>query len=234
MVQKYQSPLRIYKYPFELVMAAYERRFPTCEMIPVFVGSDTISETDDGVVHVIERKCRINVEAPYLLKKITGVDIVYFIQKNTLDRRNRILSIEAWNESFANRITIHELCTYRVYPENPEWTCFEQSASLEVNHFWGFEGVVEKLAVKHYSQNIKKGKEIIEHYMNVLKEEGITHIPPFNEKHLKSKDNTNIDDLNVPYIDSSDNNHKNGSINNYNYNNQQMINNENGKTGKES
>ncbi|CAG2101926.1 unnamed protein product [Medioppia subpectinata] len=221
MVQKYQSPVRVYKYPFELVMAAYERRFPTCEMIPVFVGSDTISETDDGVVHVIERKCRINVEAPYLLKKISGVDFVYFIQKNTLDRKNRILKIEAWNESFANRIVIHELCTYRVYPENPEWTCFEQSASLEVSHFWGFEGVVEKLAVKHYSQNIKKGKEIIEHYINVLKEEGITYIPPFCSTKT-SKDS--LDELDVPFIDSAEPNHKNGSINNYNYNNcnQQM------------
>ena len=51
---------------------AYERRFPTCEMIPVFVGSDTINEStsEDGAIHVIERKCRINVEAPYLLKKV--------------------------------------------------------------------------------------------------------------------------------------------------------------------
>lgn len=41
-------------------------------MIPVFVGSDTINETtsEDGAIHVIERKCRINVEAPYLLKKV--------------------------------------------------------------------------------------------------------------------------------------------------------------------
>ena len=31
MVQKYQSPVRVYKYPFELVMRAYEMRFPTCE-----------------------------------------------------------------------------------------------------------------------------------------------------------------------------------------------------------
>jgi hypothetical protein len=35
MVQKYQSPVRVYKHPFELVMRAYEMRFPTCEMIPV-------------------------------------------------------------------------------------------------------------------------------------------------------------------------------------------------------
>lgn len=27
--------MRVYKYPFELLMTAYEMRFPTCEMIPI-------------------------------------------------------------------------------------------------------------------------------------------------------------------------------------------------------
>jgi hypothetical protein len=41
-------------------------------MIPVFVGSDTIYEetSEDGALHIIERKCQINIEAPYLLKKV--------------------------------------------------------------------------------------------------------------------------------------------------------------------
>lgn len=44
----------------------------------------------------------------------------------------------------------------QVHPENPSWTCFDQSASLEVKSFFGFEGVVEKIAVKQYSANIAK------------------------------------------------------------------------------
>ncbi|KAI1301770.1 SEC14-like protein 1 [Halotydeus destructor] len=186
MVQKYQSPIRVYKYPFELVMAAYELRFPTCEMIPIFVGSDTVKEetSEDGALHVIERRCRLNVEAPYLLKKISGVDYFVCIQRNSLDRRKRQLKIEAWNESFASRIIINELCLYSVHPENPEWTCFEQSASLEVKSFFGFENAVEKLAVKHYAANIKKGKEIIEHYINVLKDQGITKVEHWKDPNL--------------------------------------------------
>ncbi|CAB4007468.1 SEC14 1 [Paramuricea clavata] len=72
MVQEYQSPVRVYKYPFELVMAAYQKRFPTCKMIPIFLGSEIMSEykSEDGAEHVIERRCKINVEAPYLLKKV--------------------------------------------------------------------------------------------------------------------------------------------------------------------
>lgn len=193
MVQKYQSPVRIYKHPFELVMAAYEKRFPTCKMIPVFVGSDITYEykSDDGAEHIIERKCKLNVECPYLLKKIVGVDYVYFIQRNSLDRRNRTLKIEARNDSFSSRIVINENCTYSVHPENSEWTCFEQSASLDVKSFFGFESTVEKIAMKQYSLNIGKGKEVIEYYINELLSEGVTYIEPFCDEPIEENPNEN-------------------------------------------
>ena len=44
----------------------------------------------------------------------------------------------------------------QAHPENPDWTCFDQSASLEVKSFFGCENVVEKLAIKQYSANIAK------------------------------------------------------------------------------
>lgn len=97
-------------------MAAYERRFPSCELLPVFVGSDILREeiSPDKSIHIVERRCKINVDAPFILKKLAGVDYVYFIQVNTLDRLARTLKIEATNESFANRISIKEYCTYYV------------------------------------------------------------------------------------------------------------------------
>ncbi|XP_035157771.1 SEC14-like protein 1 isoform X1 [Callithrix jacchus] len=179
MVQKYQSPVRVYKYPFELIMAAYERRFPTCPLIPMFVGSDTVNEfkSEDGAIHVIERRCKLDVDAPRLLKKIAGVDFVYFVQKNSLNSRERTLHIEAHNETFSNRVIINEHCCYTVHPENEDWTCFEQSASLDIKSFFGFESTVEKIAMKQYTSNIKKGKEIIEYYLHQLEEEGITFVP---------------------------------------------------------
>jgi hypothetical protein len=46
-------------------------------MIPVFLGSDTMSEwtSDDESQHVIERRCRLNVDAPYLLKKVDTINV---------------------------------------------------------------------------------------------------------------------------------------------------------------
>uniref|UniRef100_A0A7N5ZVS3 SEC14 like lipid binding 1 n=1 Tax=Anabas testudineus TaxID=64144 RepID=A0A7N5ZVS3_ANATE len=178
MVQKYQSPVRVYKHPFELVMAAYERRFPTCHLIPMFVASDVVNEesSEDGSTHRVERRCALDVDAPRLLKRIAGVDYVYFIQKNTLNRKERTLHIESHNETFSNRVIIHETCCYSVHPENEDWTCFEQTASLDIKSFFGFESTVEKIAMKQYASSIKKGKEIIEYYLKELEEEGITHV----------------------------------------------------------
>lgn len=85
--------------------------------------------------------------------------------------------------------------------------------------------MVEKLAVKHYSQNIKKGKEIIEHYISVLKEEGITYIPPFGSYKEDSDEND------VPFIDETEK-HNNISINNYGYS--QIISCENGERDNQS
>ncbi|XP_065818728.1 SEC14-like protein 1 isoform X1 [Labrus bergylta] len=179
MVQKYQSPVRVYKYPFELVMAAYERRFPTCHLIPMFVASDVVNEetSEDGSTQKVERRCALDVDAPRLLKRIAGVDYVYFIQKNTLNRKERTLHIESHNETFSNRVIIHETCCYSVHPENEDWTCFEQTASLDIKSFFGFESTVEKIAMKQYASSIKKGKEIIEFYLKELEDEGITEVP---------------------------------------------------------
>lgn len=51
---------------------AYEKRFPTCPQIPVFLGSEVVfeSRSADGAVHVVERNCRLRVEAPRLLRKV--------------------------------------------------------------------------------------------------------------------------------------------------------------------
>lgn len=46
--------------------------------------------------------------------------------------------------------------TQQIHPENPEWTCFEQTASLDIKNFFGFENSMEKLAMKQYAQNIAK------------------------------------------------------------------------------
>ncbi len=46
-------------------------------MIPVFLGSDITSEflSEDGAVEIVERRCKLNVDAPYLLKKVRALTL---------------------------------------------------------------------------------------------------------------------------------------------------------------
>ncbi|RMC17892.1 hypothetical protein DUI87_05561 [Hirundo rustica rustica] len=177
MVQKYQSPVRVYKYPFELVMAAYEKRFPTCPEIPVFLGSEILheSKSEDGAIHVIERSCKLNVDAPRLLKK-AGVEYVFFIQKNTVNWRERTLRIEAHNETFANRVVVRETCSYSV-----------RALLCLAVHTHSGGSTVEKIAMKQYTSNIKRGKEVIEHYLKELISQGITFIPRWSPPAAKDE-----------------------------------------------
>lgn len=65
-----------------LSLQAYERRFPTCPQIPVFVGCDITldEESEDGAIRTTERRCKLNVEAPYILKKV-NIWLIYFQKK---------------------------------------------------------------------------------------------------------------------------------------------------------
>lgn len=51
---------------------AYERRFPTCHLIPMFVASDVVDEetSEDGSTQRVERRCALDVDAPRLLKRV--------------------------------------------------------------------------------------------------------------------------------------------------------------------
>ena len=75
-----------------------------------------------------------------------------------------------------------------MHAENPDWTCFEQSASLDVKSFFGFESAVEKLAVKQYAANLAKGKEILEFFIEDLIKSGVTYIPQFTDSNIEEEE----------------------------------------------
>lgn len=135
-----------------------------------------MEDNEEGSRRQTKRRCKLKVDAPYIFKKIIGIDVAYFIQENFLDWKERKLTIEATNETFSSRIKIFEKCRYYVHPENPDWTCFDQSANIEITNFFGFEHQMEKIGMKQYTQLTLKGKEIIEFFIDELKAEGITHI----------------------------------------------------------
>lgn len=144
--------------------------------MPIVLDCQIVNDEikDNGAVRSTSRRCKLAVEAPYLFKKLIGLDVVYFIQNNFLDMRARSLNIEAVNETYSSRIEIFERCRYYAHPENPEWTCFDQTATLDIKNFFGFEHSMEKMGMKQYTQTTLKGKEIIEYFIEELKKDGVT------------------------------------------------------------
>ena len=68
------------------------------------------------------------------------------------------------------------MCLFvQVHPENEDWTCFEQSASLDIKSFFGFESTVEKIAMKQYASSIKKVRVLllIQHMYRCLMRSGL-------------------------------------------------------------
>lgn len=150
-------------------------------------------EKDNGATRITSRRCKLAVDAPYLLKKVIGLDVVYFNQTNFLDMRERSLSIEAVNETYANRVEIFERCRYYAHPENPDWTCFDQMATLDIKNFFGFEHSIEKMGMKQYTQTTLKGREIIEYFIEELRKEGITHVDRWPFADNENADNDDED-----------------------------------------
>lgn len=186
---------------------AYERRFPTCPQMPIVLDCVVMEDLMDGPKRQTKRRCKLRVDAPYIFKKIIGIEVAYFIQENFLDWKERKLTIEATNETFSSRIKIFEKCRYYVHPENPDWTCFDQSANIEITNFFGFEHQMEKVGMKQYTQMTLKGKEIIEFFIDELKEEGIAHVDVWTDPEgsvTESKkgdlENDNLQRLDAEYI----------------------------------
>jgi hypothetical protein len=84
-----------------------------------------------------------------MLRRMMGIDSIFFCQQNVLDRKKRTLTITAWNESFDNRVKVEEVCKY--WAEGDNLTKFTQEAKLTISSFWGFESTVEKLMIRQYT-----------------------------------------------------------------------------------
>ena len=54
------------------LLQAYERRFPVCPLVPQLLATDVLWEekSDDSAHHTVERRCTIDFEVPYILRKV--------------------------------------------------------------------------------------------------------------------------------------------------------------------
>lgn len=71
-----------------------------------------------------------------LFQQIIGVEFVYFNQTNSLNRRDRTLSITAFNESFSSRVEVKEHCYYSVSIALTDFRKRKKSAEWKPGSTW--------------------------------------------------------------------------------------------------
>jgi hypothetical protein len=61
------------------------------------------------------------------------------------------------------------------------------------------DSILSTVWLLHFSVCCFQGKEIIEHFINELKKEGVTYLPPWSEPHMEIQDDENDDGDDVRY-----------------------------------
>eukprot|EP00117_Sycon_ciliatum_P020777 scpid25638/ scgid18410/ SEC14-like protein 1 len=178
MVKQFVSPVRVYKYPFELIAVAYQTRFPYNARVPIMMKSELLEEkkSEDGTKETKVRRCTLKIDAPYLMRKISGIESAIFRTTTELDWVARRFIITSVNETFSSRGKVIETCIFSEHCENSDWTCYEQDCSIEMISVWGFEQQAEKLAIDRYIARLPKTKEVMELFVEDVWKAGL-HVP---------------------------------------------------------
>jgi len=152
-----------YHHPFELLVMTYNSRFPTHKRIPVLLENFIKSVSFDyekGEV-IVTRRVKVDLEAPYWLKRLFGIYHFYLEQTLTYNAKERWMSTVTKSLSYSSYITITETVTWREHPENKNWTFFDESACMEIlSHFIGFEKVIEGFISKSYTSNFDNARKL--------------------------------------------------------------------------
>ncbi|KAL1922397.1 uncharacterized protein VTP21DRAFT_9936 [Calcarisporiella thermophila] len=125
----------IYPHPWDVVVRAYLRRYPTHPRVPVLLSSEVLSDElllpsmpptpypqhaghDIPVrgTRRIVRRCRVAIEMPTLVKKTFGVTDGIFLHTTLIDADNKEMRVESQNQSWAEKITIGDVTVFRACP----------------------------------------------------------------------------------------------------------------------
>jgi len=164
----------VYSYPWETLLDAYMRRFPSHPRIPILLSSEILEEThnEDNTKVIYLRKSTLNIEAPSWVKMLIGLKVFVFMQTVTIDKKEKYLTIESHNETLKDTVKMHEICSYKQHPDNSNWTYFSQTATFELQRtFFGIETLVEKLCRQSYLNNTKNGRDVDREFIKEILDE---------------------------------------------------------------
>ncbi|KAH3756848.1 SEC14 protein 1 [Pelomyxa schiedti] len=161
----------VYHLPWEIVVRAYVSRYPLHPRIPMMLAADIMSvdwNPDTGKL-VVDRRMKADLEAPYWLKRVFGVYWMYMWQTTTLSMKEKKLVSVSHSNPASTLYKAGEVATWEVHPENPNWTLFTVTGTLELEKFfWNFQSIIESLLLRTYNTQFALARKIDHEFIDQL------------------------------------------------------------------
>ncbi|XP_044310263.1 PRELI domain-containing protein 2 [Varanus komodoensis] len=156
---------KVYRYPFEQVVASYLRKYP-CALEKNVLAVKTVEEKTDLSTGVIYRRriatCQ-NV-IPQILRQISVLKVseVYLEEESWLNTQERIMSMKTRCLTWTEYATLKEESVFRESLENPNWTEFIQKGRVSIKGTGLLNCFLEVFAQTFLNQGVKKSISIME------------------------------------------------------------------------
>eukprot|EP00906_Rhabdomonas_costata_P032460 RCo045728 len=152
----------LYHYPWEVLVEAYMKRYPTCEHFKCLISStvEEQEESEGGARQRVVRRIKIAPDAPRWLSRLTGIWAMDFLQTVTIDRTTRALTMTSVNDFLKTRVDVLETASYQAYEANPQWTIFSCSGTVTLRNLYRTEGICERIAMWQYLKNGRAARQV--------------------------------------------------------------------------
>ncbi|XP_049686010.1 PRELI domain-containing protein 2 isoform X7 [Accipiter gentilis] len=156
---------RVYRYPFEQVVASYLRKYPS-PMEKHVTAVETVEEKTDLSTGIIYRRriatCQ-NV-IPEILRKVSVLKVpdIYLEEESWLNMQKRNMAMKTHCLTWTQYASLSEESVFRESLENPNWTDFTQKGRISVTGAGLLNCVLEAFAQSFLKQGVRKGIKIME------------------------------------------------------------------------
>eukprot|EP01028_Stygiella_incarcerata_P005322 TRINITY_DN2255_c0_g1_i1.p2 TRINITY_DN2255_c0_g1~~TRINITY_DN2255_c0_g1_i1.p2 ORF type:complete len:159 (+),score=25.96 TRINITY_DN2255_c0_g1_i1:459-935(+) len=144
-----------YKATWDVTVRAFWFKFPDPMEPRVNVIILKQDYDEENEILKTTRKFRIKNESPFFVRKIFGLDYVEFIETSEIDLKKKTVKIHGENVSYRKIAATTEDSTYRVDPDDPSLTLFEQTTTIQANTGL-FCGIVERYMLKKFLEESAK------------------------------------------------------------------------------
>nr|CAD7256266.1 unnamed protein product [Timema shepardi]CAD7394912.1 unnamed protein product [Timema cristinae]CAD7427350.1 unnamed protein product [Timema monikensis]CAD7576610.1 unnamed protein product [Timema californicum] len=151
---RYFETTSLFHYTWDQVAQGYWKRYPNPESTHV-LSEDTVYREIRGHKLFTKRLLTKTNRVPKWGERFVSSSKVKIVEESIVDPKEKILVTYTRNLGYAKVMSVVEKVTYRVSPDNPNWTLAERSAWIDSQVF-GFGRAIQAFGLERFRKNCQK------------------------------------------------------------------------------